>query len=150
VRRVMRTTVTLERGTRARADQALRRPKTRLAQLVAAGELTLQMAAGQEHVDMASVETEFKYAGYLRRQEAAVERSRHEEHRKIPEDFQYEGVPGLSNEIVQRLSETRPETLGQALRVPGVTPAAVAIISVYINRRTRKTKARRRPLRWER
>ena len=150
VRRVMRTTVTLERGTRARADQALRRPKTRLAQLVAAGELELQVAAGQEHVDVVSVETEFKCAGYLRRQEAAVERSRREEHRRIPTDFQYEGVPGLSNEIVQRLSETRPETLGQALRVPGVTPAAVAIISACVDRRTRKTTARRRSLRWER
>ena len=89
---------------------------------------------GQEHVDLSSVETEFKYAGYLQRQQAAIERARRDEQRCIPDGFQYEGVPGLSREIVQRLTEIHPETLGQALRIPGVTPAAVAVIAAYVAR----------------
>ena len=134
LRRVRRTTVTLACGTRARAAGALRRADTRLAELMTAGEISLQVVAGQEHGDVSSVETEFKYAGYLRRQQAAVERARRDEQRGIPAGFRYEGVPGLSREIVQRLTAIRPETLGQALRVPGVTPAAVAVISEYVAR----------------
>jgi len=134
LRRVRRTTVTLACGTRARASRALRRADTRLAQFLTAGELPLLVVEGQEHVDLSSVETEFKYAGYLRRQQAAIERARRDEQRCIPEGFQYEGVPGLSREIVQRLTEIHPETLGQALRIPGVTPAAVAVIAACVAR----------------
>ena len=135
MRHVQRTTVTLAGGTRARASQALRRPDTALADLTGAGEISLDVARGQEQVDLSSVETEFKYAGYLRRQQATIERTRRQEHSGIPADFSYGGVPGLSREVVERLSETRPETLGQALRVPGVTPAAVAVIGAYVGRR---------------
>ena len=134
IRRVRRTTVTLGRGDRVRASQALRRPEVRLHDLVETGAIALDVAPGEEHVDVLSVETEFRYAGYLERQLAAVERGRRDERRAIPRDFRYQGVPGLSREIVERLTETQPSTLGQALRVPGVTPAAVAVIGVYVAR----------------
>jgi tRNA uridine 5-carboxymethylaminomethyl modification enzyme len=65
---------------------------------------------------------------------AAVERQRRHENRPIPLDFEFLGIPGLSREMVHRLSEARPATLGQASRLPGVTPAAVAVLAVYIDR----------------
>jgi tRNA uridine 5-carboxymethylaminomethyl modification enzyme len=81
------------------------------------------------------VETEFKYEGYLRRQTVAVERQRRQETRLIPDGFLFEGIPGLSREMVDRLSQVRPATLGQASRIPGVTPAAVAVIACQIDKR---------------
>ena len=83
---------------------------------------------------MVSVETTVKYAGYLRRQQSEIERARKDESRRIPVEFAFERVPGLSREVVQRLSQVRPDTLGHALRVPGVTPAAVAVLSAYVGR----------------
>jgi tRNA uridine 5-carboxymethylaminomethyl modification enzyme len=75
-----------------------------------------------------------KYEGYLKRQQSEVERAKRNERRRIPGDFQFDMVPGLTREVVQRLSHVRPDTLGQALRVPGVTPAAVALLSTYVGR----------------
>ena len=76
-----------------------------------------------------------KYAGYLRRQEAEIERAqRRTNGGGFPPDFPFERVPGLSREVVQRLSQVRPDTLGHALRIPGVTPAAVAVLSAYVGR----------------
>jgi tRNA uridine 5-carboxymethylaminomethyl modification enzyme len=83
---------------------------------------------------MTSVEATVKYEGYLRRQEAEIQRAIKNERRRIPDDFAFEGVPGLSREVVQRLSHIRPDTLGQASRIPGVTPAAVAVLSSYVGR----------------
>ena len=135
VARVRRTTVTVDGGKRLPAAQALRRPTVALKTLVGSGAIALDINSSLEAVDLASVETEFKYAGYLERQQAAVRRGRKQEHRRIPDDFGYTGIPGLSNEVVERLGEVRPRTLGQALRVPGVTPAAVAVIGAYVARR---------------
>ena len=132
--RVRRTTVALDGGVRLRAAQALRRPEVRLAQLAERGGIALDIAPGQRHVDLASVETEFKYAGYLDRQQATVARARRQEGLAIPRDFRYDGVPGLSREIVERLTAIRPSTLGQARRVPGVTPAAATVIAAYVTR----------------
>ena len=129
------TTISVDGGKRIKASQALRRPGLRLRTLVDNGGLTLDLAAGQPDADLATVENELKYAGYLARQQAAVERGRQQEHRPIPGDLAYSGVPGLSNEVVQRLTQIRPRTLGQALRVSGVTPAAVAVIGAYLGRR---------------
>ena len=133
--RVRSTTVTLKDGNRVRAAQALRRPDTRLQELVDANALDLDLTTADRRVDLSSIETEFKYAGYLKRQKAEVARSRRQEQHQIPKNFCYQDVAGLSREIVERLTETRPRTLGQALRVPGVTPAAVAVIGAYVSRR---------------
>ena len=80
------------------------------------------------------VEVECKYAGYLRRQEAEVNKFKHLEQIKIPNDFPYAQVPGLSNEIREKLAAIRPLSLGQASRVPGVTPAAISILMVFVKR----------------
>jgi tRNA uridine 5-carboxymethylaminomethyl modification enzyme len=85
-------------------------------------------------LDIASAETTVKYAGYLRRQESEIERARKDERRRIPLDFPFECVSGLSREVVQRLTQVRPDTLGQALRIPGVTPAAVAVLGAAVGR----------------
>ena len=76
-----------------------------------------------------------KYEGYIRRQREQVEKFRRLEEVRIPEYFEYDGIPGLSNEIREKLSRIRPRTLGQASRVPGVTPAAIMILQVYLKRR---------------
>ncbi len=80
------------------------------------------------------VEVECKYAGYLRRQEAEVNKFRHLEKISIPDNFPYDQVPGLSNEIRQKLAEIRPLSLGQASRIAGITPAAISILLVFIKR----------------
>ena len=125
---VRTTAVTGDDGKRTPAARFLRRPETTLAELTASGVLALDVAPGEEVTDCWSIETTCKYSGYLERQRAAIERSREQESHRIPPNFRYAGMPGLSAEMVERLSAVRPETLGQASRVPGVTPAAVALI----------------------
>ncbi|HJZ77223.1 MAG TPA: tRNA uridine-5-carboxymethylaminomethyl(34) synthesis enzyme MnmG [Vicinamibacterales bacterium] len=117
------------------ASHLLRQPETRLADLIAAGQLP-QFALDrlQPSLDVASAETAVKYAGYLKRQESEIERARRDERRRIPRDFPFERVPGLSREVVHRLRQVQPDTLGQALRIPGVTPAAVAVLGAYVGR----------------
>ena len=75
-----------------------------------------------------------RYEGYIRREKETVERLKPLESRRIPEDFDYSGVSGLSREIVEKCSKRRPRTVGEASRIPGVTPAAVAIISARVGR----------------
>jgi len=122
----LRSTTRLDDGVRGSVWQRLKRPEVRLADVAQGLDLELTPDAGE--LDAASLETEVKYEGYVARQRLEVERARRDEGRGIPDDFRYAGVPGLSNEIVQRLTEIRPETVGQASRVSGVTPAAAAVI----------------------
>jgi tRNA uridine 5-carboxymethylaminomethyl modification enzyme len=82
--------------------------------------------------EMKTVETEIKYAGYLDQQKRSMEKMKKAERRAIPEWFDYGSVSGLSTEMKQVLSRVRPQTLGQASRIAGVTPAAVSLIHVYI------------------
>ena len=84
------------------------------------------------HGLLTTIETEAKYAGYIVQQERQIEHLAREESRSIPEEFGYEGIPGLSTEVKQKLSRVRPTTLGQARRIPGVTPAAIAVLDVYL------------------
>lgn len=79
-----------------------------------------------------TVETEFKYAGYLDQQERMVTRMKESEERRIPGGFVYDGVPGLSREVRDKLKRVGPATLGQAARIPGVTPAAISVLDVYL------------------
>jgi len=131
---VSTSVVTVGSGERIPAPRALKHPDVRLEALVSDGQITLDLDESGRDIDVASVETEFKYEGYVRRQEAAVERQRRQEDRMIPRDFAFAGIPGLSRESVERLSSVRPGTLGQALRIPGITPAAVAVIAAYLDR----------------
>ena len=83
------------------------------------------------------VDVQAKYAGYLKRQEAEIDRSLRHEHKSLPADLDYAAVHGLSNEARQRLIDVRPATLGQAARIPGLTPAAVSLLLVHIMKRER-------------
>ena len=82
--------------------------------------------------ELKSVETEIKYEGYLQQQQKAIERLKKAEKRTIPEWFDYGSVSGLSREMKEKLVNIRPRTLGHAARIPGVTPAAVSLVNVYI------------------
>lgn len=88
--------------------------------------------------ELKSVETEIKYAGYLDQQQKAIERLKKAEQRNIPDWFDYARVSGLSREMKEKLQHVRPQTLGQASRIPGVTPAAVSLVNVYIEIQARQ------------
>jgi tRNA uridine 5-carboxymethylaminomethyl modification enzyme len=126
---VNRTTVTVS-GTRMPAERALRQPDVDVRALRADGQLALDI--DDPLLDFPSLETIYRYEGYLKRQSEAVDRLRRLESRPIPSDFVFTGIPGLSREMVERLSSVRPETIGQALRVPGVTAAAVALVAAHV------------------
>lgn len=125
-----RRMVSLSTGARVPAEVALRQPEVRLIDLLPLSEL--ELSPTQASLDLGSLETEVKYAGYLKRQVAEVQRARRQEERVIPSLFTYSAVPGLSREVVERLTIVRPATLGQAGRVPGVTPAAIAVIGAFL------------------
>ncbi len=82
----------------------------------------------------AQVEIDIKYSGYVRRQEELIERLRKMEETPIPTDLDFDAIPGLSREVREKLSRVRPRSLGQAARVPGLTPAALALLSVHLRR----------------
>jgi tRNA uridine 5-carboxymethylaminomethyl modification enzyme len=88
--------------------------------------------------ELKSVETEIKYEGYLLQQQRAMERMKKSELHSIPEWFDYRSVSGLSREMQEKLSHVRPRTIGQASRIPGVTPAAVSLVNVFIEIQARR------------
>jgi tRNA uridine 5-carboxymethylaminomethyl modification enzyme len=88
--------------------------------------------------ELRAVETEIKYAGYLDQQQKSIERLKRSEQRTIPDWFDYKSVSGLSREVQEKLHRVRPQTIGQASRIPGVTPAAVSLVNVYIEIQARK------------
>jgi tRNA uridine 5-carboxymethylaminomethyl modification enzyme len=87
----------------------------------------------REQVELA-IEVEAKYSGYLARQDAEVSRLARHEATTLPTDFDYGAIRGLSTEVCQRLVEVRPQTLGQAARIPGLTPAAVSLLLVHLKK----------------
>jgi tRNA uridine 5-carboxymethylaminomethyl modification enzyme len=109
----------------------LRRPEAKLASLSD----SIQELLGEDPVHglLATVETEVKYAGYISQQERQIKRLQESELRRIPSGFDFSGIPGLSTEAKQKLERVRPQTLGQAGRIPGITPAAVAVLDVYLS-----------------
>src|SRR5271157_2644916 len=136
--------------------QLLKRPEVQIEDLatVVSGQLSVvnknsfgdrgQLATGNWQLttafrnDLKSVETEIKYSGYLDQQTKAIERLKKAEQRVIPAWFDYGRVSGLSREMNEKLTRVRPQTLGQASRIPGVTPAAVSLINVYIEIQSRQ------------
>jgi tRNA uridine 5-carboxymethylaminomethyl modification enzyme len=115
------------------AAQWLRQPETTIADVLKR-DVPVETDANREAIDLATLETNIKYEGYLRRQHSEVERARRDERKRIPPDFPFNKVPGLTREVIQRLEQVRPETLGQALRIPGLTPAAVAVLGAFVGR----------------
>jgi len=114
-----------------RNEQWLRRPDSRIGELLG----WIREVLGEEPVAgvLPTVETEVKYRGYISQQERQIERLKDAERRPIPPGFGYNAIPGLSREIREKLERVRPTTLGQAARIPGVTPAAVGVLDVYLS-----------------
>ena len=79
-----------------------------------------------------TIETQEKYSGYIQQQERQIDRLKRSESRAIPPDLDFAAVSGLSREVSERLARVRPGTLGQAGRIPGVTPAAIAVLEVHL------------------
>jgi tRNA uridine 5-carboxymethylaminomethyl modification enzyme len=112
----------------ARAIDLLRRPEVTYTSL-------MRMVDRDSTLDFdqaAELEVEVKYDGYVRRQAESIERFRRLENAAIPDSFDYGRIPGLSTEVRERLAAVRPSSLGQAARMPGITPAAVSILAVYL------------------
>ena len=82
--------------------------------------------------DWKAIETEVKYSGYMQQQRKQIDQLRRAESRRIPDSLPYGEIPGLSREVVEKMERVRPSTLGQARRIPGVTPAAVSILNIYL------------------
>ncbi|MDO9422802.1 MAG: tRNA uridine-5-carboxymethylaminomethyl(34) synthesis enzyme MnmG [Methylobacter sp.] len=110
----------------------LRRPEVDVQQL-------LSFMVGVEDMDLQvaeQVEIQAKYAGYIDRQQTEIDKALRYDHLRLPEAIDYNGVPGLSNEVSEKLKKQRPETLGQASRIPGITPAAVSLLLVYLKKKS--------------
>ncbi|ATG75684.1 tRNA uridine-5-carboxymethylaminomethyl(34) synthesis enzyme MnmG [Zobellella denitrificans] len=113
-------------------EELLRRPELDYAGLMAVEGI----GPGIEHEQAAEqVEIQIKYAGYIERQKDEIEKQLRNEHTRLPLDLDYKEVPGLSNEVVVKLNQAKPETLGMASRISGVTPAAISILLVHLKKR---------------
>jgi len=114
-----------------RAHDLLRRPEISYRQLASVAGLDADIA----DLDvMEQIEIQAKYAGYIERQETEIERQRRYEDQLLPEDLDYATVRGLSAEVREKLSHQQPRTLGQAARIPGITPAAVSLLLVHLKK----------------
>ena len=131
------TLVRTASGDRVSAAQALKNPSVTLQNLHSERAVPLHVAEDAAALDLVSAETAIKYEGYLRRQESEILRARRDERRAIPANLDFNQIAGLSREVVQRLTQVRPDTIGQALRIPGVTPAAVAVLATHVARGSR-------------
>ena len=118
-------------GDRPYLNVWLRRPEAKLSFL--SQWLAVQLGESVVQHVMTTIETEVKYAGYMEQQDKQVQRLRDSEARHLPAGLDYTAIPGLSREVRDKLHRVRPETLGQAARIPGVTPAAMAVLDVYLN-----------------
>lgn len=119
----------------------LRRPGVDYAGLMSldGGRFVSEQALGEAEIEQ--IEIAAKYAGYIGKQKEEVERAAHLETLRVPEDFDYMAVPALSIEVRQKLAKQRPETLGQASRISGVTPAAISLLLVHLKKRGRAVSA---------
>ncbi|OYV21924.1 MAG: tRNA uridine 5-carboxymethylaminomethyl modification enzyme [Methylococcaceae bacterium NSP1-1] len=112
--------------------ELLRRPEVdiqRLLSFLEGGEAIAEQVGEQ-------VEIQAKYAGYIVRQQTEIDKALRYDHLRLPDVLDYTGVPGLSNEVSQKLKAQRPETLGQASRIPGMTPAAISLLLVYLKKKS--------------
>jgi tRNA uridine 5-carboxymethylaminomethyl modification enzyme len=121
--------VPVESG-RIAATQALKRTEVRIEDFLRLVPATLRESLSAEEIK--SVETAIKYEGYLRQQTAEIEKMKKASSRSIPNHFDYRSIPGLSREMMEKFTRVRPGTLGQASRIPGVTPAALSVLQIYL------------------
>ncbi len=112
--------------------ELLRRPEVdarRLLSFLEGGEAIPEQVGAQ-------VEIQAKYAGYIVRQQTDIDKTLRYDNLRLPDSLDYTGVPGLSNEVSQKLKAQRPETLGQASRIPGMTPAAISLLLIYLKKKS--------------
>ena len=110
----------------------LRRPEIRIEDLIKEGVLAAEPLRRE---DIVSLETSIKYEGYLKQQLREVQKLRNAESKRLPEDLDYANMPGLSREIVEKLSRIRPQSIAQATRIPGITPASISILLFHLEMR---------------
>jgi tRNA uridine 5-carboxymethylaminomethyl modification enzyme len=110
----------------------LKRPEIRMEELINEGVIDTEPVRRE---DIVSLETSIKYEGYLKQQEREVKKLRSAEARRLPEDLDYSNMPGLSREIVEKLSRVKPQSIAQASRIPGVTPASISILLFHLEMR---------------
>ncbi|WP_333877045.1 tRNA uridine-5-carboxymethylaminomethyl(34) synthesis enzyme MnmG [Methylobacter sp.] len=110
----------------------LRRPEVDVKQLLS----FMDNAEDMDPQVAEQVEIQAKYAGYIDRQQTEIDKALRYDHLRLPEVIDYNGVPGLSNEVSEKLKKQRPETLGQASRIPGITPAAISLLLVYLKKKS--------------
>jgi len=121
--------------------QVLRRPEVRFADL-----LLMDEGMGPEEPEVTyQVEVQLKYQGYIERQFQEVGRFKRLEAKRIPEDVDYDAIPGFSNEVREKLRAVRPTSVGQASRISGMTPAAISILLVFLERRRRSATSNQPP-----
>ncbi len=121
------------------ASGLLRRPEIGISELKPI--LQEILPAEMDKIQLKIVEESIKYQGYVERERKEAEKISKEESKKIPNDFKYHDIPGLSKEIIEKLEKVQPDNLGQAGRISGVTPAALSILSIYIEKRNREDKS---------
>jgi len=114
-------------------EELIRRPEMTYPQLM--GIETLGPGLVKSHPQAAEqVEIQIKYAGYISRQQEEIAKTQRNENMLLPPDFDYSVISGLSNEVVAKLKDARPETLGKASRISGITPAAISLLLVYLKK----------------
>ncbi|MES2211806.1 MAG: tRNA uridine-5-carboxymethylaminomethyl(34) synthesis enzyme MnmG [Pseudomonadota bacterium] len=130
-------------GRDQRAHELLKRPEITAAHLVEAIALATETESTVQWLPavLEQVQISCKYAGYLDRQQQDIDKRMGAETQAIPSDFVYDNIPGLSNEVVEKLTRTLPATIGMAARIPGVTPAAISLLLVFLKRHKGKARA---------
>jgi tRNA uridine 5-carboxymethylaminomethyl modification enzyme len=119
----------LELKDRPTVAALLRRPEIRLEELIRERAIEVEPLRRE---DLVSIETSIKYEGYLRQQDREVEKLRKAESKRIPEGLDFASMPGLSREIVEKLTRIRPQSIAQASRIPGITPASISILLFHM------------------
>jgi tRNA uridine 5-carboxymethylaminomethyl modification enzyme len=117
-----------------RASELLRRPDVSYRALMAIEGIGPGVADEQA---AEQIEIQAKYAGYLERQQAEIARLKRHQQQALPVDFDYNTVRGLSNEVFEKLQAVRPQNIGQAARIPGVTPSAISLLLIHLKKRDR-------------
>jgi len=107
----------------------LKRPELNINDIYDATDLKINHQQAKEQIEITA-----KYAGYIDRQQDDINKLRRHEKTKIPADFDFSSVSGLSNEVKQKLNDAKPESLGRASRVPGVTPAAISLLLIFLKK----------------
>ncbi len=125
------TTAEVDLQRPATSAELLRRPETDASALLSMSRCVSDL----DDVDRRIVAETIMYAGYVERQQREAQRIRNAGARRIPDDFVYQGLPGLSHELVEKLEKVRPERLGRAARIDGMTPAALALLAAHLESR---------------